>query len=91
MLGERENGTARLEEAVAADRAALQEFTREGVPLDWAAIQNNLGLVLTMLGERESGTRRLDEAVAASDSAFPFLSRPASIAMPTGAGPIETD
>ena len=35
-LGERESGTARLEEAVAAYRAALEEQTRERVPLDWA-------------------------------------------------------
>jgi hypothetical protein len=33
-LGERESGTARLEDAVAAYRAALQEFTRGRVPLD---------------------------------------------------------
>jgi hypothetical protein len=32
-LGERESGTARLEEAVAAYRAALEEGTRERVPL----------------------------------------------------------
>ena len=42
-LGERESGTARLEEAVAAYRAALKEWTRERVPLDWAMTQNNLG------------------------------------------------
>ena len=30
-LGERESGTARLEEAVEAYRAALQKFTRERV------------------------------------------------------------
>ena len=35
-LGERESGTARLEEAVAAYRAALEEYTRARVPLDWA-------------------------------------------------------
>ena len=35
-LGERESGTARLEEAVAAYGAALEERTRERVPLDWA-------------------------------------------------------
>jgi hypothetical protein len=33
-LGARENGTARLEEAVAAYRAALEEMTRMRVPLD---------------------------------------------------------
>ena len=35
-LGGRESGTARLEEAVAAYREALQEQTRERVPLVWA-------------------------------------------------------
>ncbi len=32
----RESGTARLEEAVVAYRAALEEYSRERVPLDWA-------------------------------------------------------
>src|SRR3712207_6879345 len=35
-LGERESGTARLEEAVVAFRAALKELTRKRVPLQWA-------------------------------------------------------
>jgi tetratricopeptide (TPR) repeat protein len=65
MLGERESGTARLEEAVVAYRDALKEQTRERVPLDWAMTQNNLGLALSTLGARESGTARLEEAVAA--------------------------
>ncbi len=69
-LGERESGTARLEEAVAAYRAALEEYTRERVPLDWATTQNNLGAALSTLGERESGTARLEEAVAAYRAAL---------------------
>src|ERR1700736_3836659 len=64
-LGERESGTARLEEAVAAFRDALRERTRARVPLDWAETQTNLGNALRLLGERESGTARLEEAVAA--------------------------
>jgi hypothetical protein len=56
-LGEGESGTAHLEEAVAAYRAALEERTRERVPLDWAQTQMNLGTTLSSLGERESGTR----------------------------------
>ena len=64
-LGERESGTARLDEAVAAYREALKEMTRERAPLDWAATQVGLGVALAMLGGRESGTARLDEAVAA--------------------------
>jgi hypothetical protein len=43
MLGERESGTARLEEAVAAYRAALEEMTGERVSLYWAMTQSNLG------------------------------------------------
>jgi len=35
-LGERESGTARLEQAVAAYDEALKEWTRERVPLQWA-------------------------------------------------------
>jgi hypothetical protein len=55
-LCERESGTARLEEAVAAYRNALKELTREGAPLQWAMTQTNLGNALTRLGERESNS-----------------------------------
>jgi hypothetical protein len=55
----------RLEEAVAADRAALKEWTRDRVPLDWAMAQNNLGSALLTVGEREPGTSRLAEATTA--------------------------
>jgi tetratricopeptide (TPR) repeat protein len=70
VLGERERGTARLEQAVAAYQAALEEWTRERVPLDWAMTQNNLGNALRVLGERERGTARLEQAVAAFQAAL---------------------
>jgi tetratricopeptide (TPR) repeat protein len=69
-LGERESGTARLEQAVNAYRDALEERTRERVPLDWAKAQNNLGTALGKLGERESGTARLEQAVNALRNAL---------------------
>ena len=69
-LGERQAGTARLEEAVAAYRAALEERTRERVPLDWAGTQNDLGIAVMRLGERDSGTARLEDAVAAYRAAL---------------------
>jgi tetratricopeptide (TPR) repeat protein len=56
--------------AVDAYRAALEERTRERVPLDWAMTQNNLGTALSRLGERESGTARLEEAVDAYRAAL---------------------
>ena len=65
VLGEQSGRKEPLEEAVAVYKAALEERTRERVPLDWAMTQNNLGTALTALGERESGTQRLEEAVAA--------------------------
>src|SRR5258707_2724820 len=74
-LGERESGTARLEEAVAAYREALKEYSRERVPLDWATTQNNLGTALQALGARESGTARLEEAIAAYREALKEYSR----------------
>jgi hypothetical protein len=67
-LGEREGGTVRLQEAVAAYRETLQEWTRERVPLDWATTQNKLCNALRTLGERKSGTARVQEAVAAFDA-----------------------
>ena len=69
-LGERESGTERLEQAVKAHRAALEERTRERVPLHWAMTQNNLGNALAILGERESGTERLEQAVKAYSAAL---------------------
>lgn len=70
MIGARESGTARLEEAVAAYRAMLQEWTRDRVPEAWAETQNNLARVLWMIGTRESGTASLVEAVAAYRAAL---------------------
>jgi len=65
ILGGRESGTTRLEEAISAFRAALEERTRERAQLDWAETQSNLGSTLSELGERESNTTRLQEAVNA--------------------------
>jgi hypothetical protein len=72
-LGERETGTERLEEAVGAYRLALEEATRERVPLDWAETQMYLGNALSALAEREAGTRNLEEAVAAWDMCLPVI------------------
>jgi tetratricopeptide (TPR) repeat protein len=64
-LGERESGTARLEEAVETYRAALQEYDPAKKPLEWAMTHSNLGTTLRSLGEREAGTARLQQAVDA--------------------------
>ena len=51
-LGERESGTARLEEAVVAYRATLQEWTRERDPPHWA---RSSATWLSRSGPLESG------------------------------------
>ena len=69
-LGDARERTARLEEAVAAYRAALEERTRARVPLEWARTQMNLGTRSRHSATRESGTARLEEAVAAYRAAL---------------------
>jgi IS5 family transposase len=69
-LGERESVTKRLEEAVEAYRATLQERTRERVPLQWATTQDNLGNALETLGVRTHDRTKLKEARKAVDAAF---------------------
>jgi hypothetical protein len=56
--------------AVEAFRAALQEYTRERVPLQWAGTQNNLGNALATLGVRTHDRAKLEEARKAVNAAF---------------------
>ena len=70
ILGERETGKERLEQAVAAFTDALKEHTRDRVPLDWATTKMNLGNALSILGKRETGTERLEQAVEAHTDAL---------------------
>ena len=81
-LGERESGTARLEEAVAAYRAPCRNGPASACRSHWAMTQMNLGTALRTLGERESGTARLEEAVAAYRE--PCRKVPASACRSTG-------
>jgi hypothetical protein len=68
--GERESGTARLEEAVAAYRDALQERTRERVPLEWAMSTGNQGVALMLLAERRRDAEMAKLAVQQIEAAF---------------------
>ena len=75
ILGQRESGTDRLEQAVTAYESALREFTRDRAPLEWARTQMNLGAALQILGQRESGTDRLELAVTAYENALQEFTR----------------
>jgi tetratricopeptide (TPR) repeat protein len=64
-LGNQEKDPARIEEAIAAHRDALKEWTHKLWPKEWAATQMNLGLALATLSKQEDGMAQLEEAVAA--------------------------
>ena len=69
-LGKREGDTALLEQAVAAYRSVLEEYTRERMPLQWAKTQNNLGGTLVELGRKARARIRVDEGRSAIKSAW---------------------
>ena len=73
LIGERENDALRLEEAVAAYRAALTERRLKLVPHDWATTKNNLGGALESLGRRENDPLRVQEAISAYRDALTVL------------------
>ena len=65
-LGERESRTARLEEAVAAYGAAMEEHTRERAPLDWAASFGSQGVAMMLIADRTNDAAMAETAVRKS-------------------------
>jgi hypothetical protein len=63
MLGERESGTTKLEEALAAFGEALKERTRERAPLDWAISTGDLGVTSMQLAQRKRDAAMAQTAV----------------------------
>jgi hypothetical protein len=66
-LGERESGTARLEEAVAAYRDALE------IRLDWAMTTGNQGEALMLLAERTRDVATAETALGQIEAASETL------------------
>ena len=63
-----------LSRDIAPYRAALEERTRERVPLQWAGTQLNLALALREVGRRELSAQRLQSALeAAQQSSTVYL------------------
>ena len=69
-LGKHSIGTKRLTQAIAAYRKALEGYTPEHSPLEWAATQNNLGNALASLGKRNRQAEHLHEALKTYDALF---------------------
>ena len=73
FLGERESGTGRLEEAVKAYQAALEEYTRERVLLDWAAAYGNQGVAMILIADRINDSALAEIAVQQIEAAHETL------------------
>ncbi len=72
------DGLLNLKAAVTAQRIALEVFTREAQPLDWARGKSDLGFALDSLGQRqlgEEGIGTLKTAVAAYRAALEVFTR----------------
>ena len=62
-----------LAEAVKAYRAALQVYTREALPQDWAMTQNNLAATLSDQASASKGAKKVEllkEAIACYEAAL---------------------
>jgi tetratricopeptide (TPR) repeat protein len=66
----RRGGIKLLKEAMTAYEESLKEFTREFYPLEWAMVQNNIGITLTHLGMCEYNISLLHQAVLAYENAL---------------------
>jgi hypothetical protein len=73
-LGERESGTEKLEQAVAAYRAALEERTRERVPRDWAASIGGQTIAMMLIADRTKDGALAETALMQIASAYDTLS-----------------
>ena len=60
----------RLEEAVEAHESALEGYTRELAPLEWARTQNLLGTAFTLMSGEQDDTGLLERAVVAYRAAL---------------------
>ena len=75
VLGERDNDHDTLVEAVTACRAALNVYTREATPLEWAMASTNLANALAALND----TASIEEAIAIYRDAIAALDGPARL------------
>jgi hypothetical protein len=70
ILGERESGTEKLEDAVKAFREALKERTRERVPHEWTMNTRNQGVAMMRLAERKKDPVVAGTALQQIEAAF---------------------
>jgi tetratricopeptide (TPR) repeat protein len=66
---------ARFEEAVAIYSEALQGFSRERAPQEWARTQTNLGIALQLLGTMKSDASLLENSIKAQRAALEIVTR----------------
>ena len=73
VLGARESGTARLEEAVIAYAAALEEYRSDRFPIDWATCTGGQGVTLMLIADRVGDAGRGQTAVEQIELALALM------------------
>jgi tetratricopeptide (TPR) repeat protein len=69
-LGYRERDPGRIHQAIDAFQAALEVRELEGQTLEWADLQNNMGVALLHSAEVTTSTSELDEAIKCFQAAL---------------------
>ncbi|MDP6392220.1 MAG: tetratricopeptide repeat protein [Arenicellales bacterium] len=70
ILGQRRQGTHRLEQSIAKYRRALKAQSIKHSPADWAATQNGLGNALGILAHRQKDVEMLEQSLQAFEQAL---------------------
>ena len=70
LLGEQRRGARTLQQAVAAYKSALTEFSRDRFPQQWATTKNNLGAALQKLASREDDPKIMQDAITSYECAL---------------------
>ncbi len=74
-LAERENGTARIEQAIGVYEDALKVFSRKRYPQEWATVQINLGNAYDLMAQRAGGMTYYKKAIEAFRQALKIYTK----------------
>ena len=75
VLGDRDIGTRHILQAIDAYKKALEVFTPEQMPLEWASTQNSLGAAFASLGEKENSKQHLVKSIEFYNKALEVYTR----------------
>lgn len=75
IMGDREIGTERRKEAIAAFKEAIKGFPRDKSPFEWALVQFLMSSDILKIGEQELNSEKMEQAEIAARDGLKELSR----------------